>query len=73
MQQLAFIAVVEFEGGVERKLPAADIADVRELAHGAMITMRDGRRIETTTTAADIYTAINTLWTNYLTALGDPA
>ncbi len=71
MHQLAFIEVV-VSGGAERKIPAADIADVLEVTGGAKVLMRDGRTFETSTTAANIYTAINALWSAYLTALGDP-
>ena len=72
MHQLAFIAVVD-TSGKERKLPATDIAEVEEISAGCRIVMRDGRAIECQTTAADVFTAIDALWTEYTTALGDPA
>lgn len=72
MHQLAFIAVVD-SSGKERKLPACDIAEVAEISVGSHILMRDGRMIELQTTAADVFTAIDALWTEYTTALGDPA
>lgn len=71
MVQLAFIAVDD-SSGKELKIPAADIAEVREISVGAFIRMRDGTTHETKTTAGDVYTAIDALWTEYLTALGDP-
>jgi len=71
MIQLAFIELVD-AAGKELKLPAGDIARVVEKPVGASITLRTGETIETQTTASAIFTAIDALWTEYLTALGDP-
>jgi hypothetical protein len=72
MHQLAFIAVVD-SSGKELKLPAADIAVVEEKSGGCVILLRDGRAYDLQTTAGEAFTAIDALWTAYLTALGDPA
>lgn len=71
MYQLAFIEVVGGDGK-ERKLPAADVADVLQSPTGSKVTMRDGRVVELKSTADEVYSAINTQWTAYLTALGNP-
>lgn len=71
MHQLAFIAVLD-ASGKELKIPAADIASVQERTTGALVTMRDGKEWQLQTLPADVFSAIDNLWTEYTTALGDP-
>lgn len=69
MINLAFIELIGADGK-EHKVPAVDVADVIEVSVGAQVTMRDGRVFLTQTTATNIKTALDALWTEYLTSLG---
>lgn len=42
-------------------------------ADGAKITFRDGRTLLVTETVTAVQTAVNALWDEYMTALGNPA
>ena len=68
MYQLAFIAAVD-SSGKELKIPAADVKEVRETPAGCKVVMANGTTYELQDTAADTFTSLNTLWTNYLSAL----
>lgn len=60
-------------GGKAWSLRAIDIGPVKEVTDGSLITFSNGSQLQVTTKPTAITTAIDTLWTEYTTALGDPA
>jgi len=71
MIELAWIQLTRTDG---RALPVRikDIKKVHPVTTGAQIVFEDGSEASVGETAAAVYTAINTKWTEYTTALGNP-
>lgn len=72
MYHLAYIALTNSDGK-ELVIPAADVKEVAEKSGGSHVTMRDGTTYTVQDVPSVILTAIDALWTEYTTALGDPA
>ena len=73
MMGLAWISVTTI-GGTAVPVRVEDIDRVAPNGGGARIHYKTGvQPLDVTESTADIYTALNGLWTDYLTALGDPA
>lgn len=71
MERLAHITFVD-EAGKDVGVAAVDIRYYRELAQGCEITLVTGEKIKSQSSVSTIQTAIDTLWGEYTTALGDP-
>lgn len=71
MQQLARITVTRV-GGTSVSLRAADIELIDTSSSGSIITLDSGKQIEATESVATLASAVDTLWGEYTTALGDP-
>lgn len=72
MDRLAFVQLID-EKGQDVAFAAVDVRLVREHPNGSAITLAGGPVLITSSTVAQVVTAIDTLWGEYTTALGDPA
>jgi uncharacterized protein YlzI (FlbEa/FlbD family) len=69
MKELARISLTG-QDGKPLNLPAALIGPIEHASQtGALITMFDGTKYQVQTSVADIHTAINALWDEFLVAL----
>jgi hypothetical protein len=64
---------VNTTAGVEITLRAEDFRRATRITAGSELELADGRTLVVSQTPDEIYSAINTKWTDYTTALGDPA
>lgn len=72
MERLAFIQLID-EQGQDVAFAAVDVRLIREHPNGSAITLAGGPQIITSSSVATVVSAIDTLWGEYTTALGDPA
>lgn len=72
MERLAFIQLID-DKGQDIAFPAVDVRLIREDPNGSAITLAGGQTYITSSSVATVVSAIDTLWTEYTTALGDPA
>ena len=73
MTELASIQLTRFDSGVALIVFPRDIARVEGQERGSILYLRDGKTLKVGETVTVIQTAINALWDEYMTALGDPA
>lgn len=72
MEKLAFITFID-DTGKDVGVPACEVLLVREDAQGSRVTLRNGTTIISQSTVAQMQTKIDTLWDEWIVALGDPA
>lgn len=72
MSALAFIELTEGDG-VKLIVRIIEIDRIYRKIGGSQITLKaGGAPLDVNETPAQVYTAINTKWTEFTTALGDP-
>lgn len=72
MDKLAHIQFLD-DTGKDVGCRAVDVKRYRETAGGCIVFFDDGTSIASTNTVTQIQGLVDTLWTEYTTALGDPA
>ena len=72
MIELAFIELTRSDGRAVA-FPIRDVKRIYPITGGAQITLTDGGILEVGESVDSIYSTINGKWTDWLTALGDPA
>lgn len=71
MDRLAFIQLID-DKGQDVAFAAVDVRLVHEHPNGSLVSLAGGQQIITSSTVSQVVTAIDTLWGEYTTALGNP-